>query len=80
MKITIGLLITIFIPTPNSMNQLKEDKDLIPATRMIVQKIQTVSSGRLLKVLLDSGGSKTMIKSLALHKGCVPKGAFQSLG
>lgn len=40
---------------------------------MIVRRIQNTSSGRLLRVLLDSGSTKTMIKDTALPKGCAAK-------
>ena len=45
----------------------------IPSTLLMCRKIQNHESNRILKILLDSGGSHTMI-----HSSCLPKGAVPS--
>ena len=45
----------------------------IPVTLMVVKKMQGKPSGRILRVLLDSGGSHTMISIKALPLGAHPK-------
>ena len=48
-------------------------EDLVPTTMMIIRMIQKTPSGRLLRVLFDSGGTKTMIHSSALPRNCTPR-------
>ena len=62
-----------FIPTPKTKTNNEANKDLIPTTMMIIRMIQKGVSGRLLRVLLDSGSGKTMINQTALPKGCTPE-------
>ena len=51
-----------FIPTPKAItNKNTNNNDLIPTTMMIICHIQKNVSGRLLRVLFDSGLGKTMI-------------------
>ena len=52
---------------------MQEKKDLVPTTMMIIRMIQKTPSGRLLKALFDSGGTKTMNNANALPKGCNPR-------
>ena len=47
---------------------------LVPSTLLAVRKIQDHESGRLLRVLLDTGASASMIQS-----SCLPVGATPSL-
>lgn len=61
-----------FIPTPKTTVETK-NKDLIPTTMMIIRSIQKQTSGRLLRILFDSGSGKTMINKSSLPKGCVPQ-------
>ena len=53
------------IPTPKTTPAKRKDE--IPTTMMMAKWIQHNESRRLLKVLLDSGGSNTMI-----HASCLP--------
>ena len=48
-------------------------EDLVPTTMMIIRMIQKIPSGRLLRVLFDSGGTKTMIHSSALPRNYTPR-------
>lgn len=52
---------------------INSKEDLVPTTMMIIRMIQKTPSGRLLKVLFYSGGTKTMINASALPKGCTPR-------
>ena len=66
-----------FIPTPRTTRNLVQEeqepyKDIIPATMILTKKINGKISSRLLKVLLDSGSTATMIHSSVLPKGCTP--------
>lgn len=63
------------IPTPkqsipNTTDALKKKKILIPSTLMVCKMIGGQKSTKLLRVLLDSGGSTTMI-----HQRVLPSGA-----
>ena len=49
---------------------LPSSEDLVPSTLLISSLIQEQVSQRLLYVLFDSGGTKTM-----MHKRCLPRGA-----
>ena len=57
----------------NTEDQSTVREDLVPATMMIIQMIQKIPSGRLLRVLFGSGGMKMMINSHELPKNCVPR-------
>ena len=57
----------------NIESLFKAREDLVPTTIMIIQMIQKTPSGRLLRVLFDSGGTKIMINASALPKGCNPR-------
>ena len=57
----------------NVESPIKSKEDLVPTTMMIIRMIQKTPSGRLLRVLFDSGGTKTMINTSALPKGCTPR-------
>jgi len=46
--------------------------ELSPTTITTASTIQNHTSSQLMKTLLDSGGSHTVIQQRALPKGCVP--------
>ncbi len=52
----------------NKINVLPNQSNLTPITIMVVDTISAVKSRRLLKVLLDSGSTMTVI-----NKKCIPK-------
>ena len=54
--------------TINKINVLPNQSNLTPITIMVVDTISAVKSRRLLKVLLDSGSTMTVI-----NKKCLPK-------
>jgi hypothetical protein len=54
--------------TVNKINVLPNQSNLTPITIMVVDTISAVKSRRLLKVLLDSGSTMTVI-----NKKCLPK-------
>ena len=56
------------VPTPKTL--LPIGKDAVPAMLLLTKTIQNETSQRLLSVLFDSGGMKTMI-----HKKCLPLNA-----
>ena len=58
------------VPKTTTRSKLKPYTDIIPSVLMMTRTIQEVESGKPLKVLLDSGGTHTMI-----HSSCLPKGA-----
>ena len=62
-----------FITTPKTKADPEITKDLVPTTMMIIRQIQKSNSGRLLRVLFDSGSGKTMINQAALPKGYNPQ-------
>jgi len=49
----------------NKINVLPNQSNLTPITIMVVNAISAVKSRRLLKVLLDSGSTMTVIKKIA---------------
>ena len=51
--------------TINKINVLPSSTNLTPITIMVVDTISAVKSRRLLKVLLDSGSTMTVIKKIA---------------
>ena len=53
--------------------------NLIPCTMLLAHQIQACPSSQLLRVLLDSSGTATMINAKALPKGCTPKLLDQSI-
>ena len=59
------------IPVPKQMSQtMNKQDDLMPISLMICRMIGGKESGKLLRVLFDSGGTKTMI-----HERILPQGA-----
>jgi hypothetical protein len=46
--------------------------DVVPSSIAVVKTIQNQPSGRLLKVLFNSGGTKTFLNSCCLPKGTSP--------
>jgi hypothetical protein len=46
--------------------------DVVPSSIAVVKTMQNQPSGRLLKVLFDSGGTKTFLNSRCLPKGATP--------
>jgi hypothetical protein len=61
--------VTYQVPTPKSA-----PRDLVPSSVSVARTIQGQRSERLLKVLFDSGGTKTFI-----NKRCLPRGATATL-
>lgn len=59
-----------FVPTPEA--KYMPPKDMIPLALLVVKSIQGQLSLRLLWVLFDSGGTKTMINQCCLPKGAIP--------
>ena len=57
----------------NTESPFTAREDLVPTTMMIIRMIQKIPSGQLLRVLFDSGGTKTMIYASALPKICTPR-------
>ena len=57
-------------PTPKTIK--KQRTDLVPSVLMLCRSIQQQESKRLLRVLLDSGGSHSLIHSRVLPKGATP--------
>lgn len=58
------------MPTPKTITTKR--KDVIPVTMMMVRDIQNTESKRVMRVLLDTGASRTMINSKMLPKGATP--------
>ena len=56
--------------TVNKINVLPNQTNLTPITIMVVDTISAVKSRRLLKVLLDSGSTTTVINKKCLPKNC----------
>ena len=56
--------------TINKINVLPSQTNLAPITIMVVDTISAVKSRRLLKVLLDSGSTMTVINKKCLPKNC----------
>jgi hypothetical protein len=56
--------------TNNKINVLPSQTNLAPITIMVVDTISSVKSRRLLKVLLDSGSTTTLINKKCLPKNC----------
>jgi len=56
----------------HTVDFLPSAKNLTPVTIMVVDTIGTVKSRRLLKVLLDSGPTITLINKKCLPKACKP--------
>ncbi len=56
--------------TINKINVLPNQSNLTPITIMVVDTISAVESRRLLKVLLDSGSTMTVINKKCLPKNC----------
>ena len=52
---------------------LNKPSDVIPSSIAVVRTIQGQSSARLLKVLFDSGGTRTFVNSCCLPKGATPR-------
>ena len=50
----------------------KKQTDVVPSTLMICQSVQQTESKRLMRVLLDSGGSHSLIHARMLPKGTNP--------
>jgi len=59
--------------TINKFNVLPSQTKLTPITIMVVDTISAVKSRRLLKVLLDSGSTTTLINKKCLPKNCKTK-------
>ena len=67
----------IRVPTPKQSleymgNSLRKE-DFSPTSLLFWKKIGGIESGKLLRVLFDSGGQKTMIKRSALPEGAEVK-------
>jgi hypothetical protein len=62
----------------NSASSISPTRNLTPVTIMVVDTIGTVRSRRLLKVLLDSGSTTTLINKKCLPRKCQPCPIFQS--
>ena len=60
----------ITIPVPKMMR--KKWTDVVPSTLMVCQSVQQMESKRLMRVLLDSGGSYSLIHARMLPKGANP--------
>ena len=60
----------VSVPTPKL--KVKKPENVVPSTLMVARTIQGVESRRVLKVLLDSGGTHTLINSQVLPKGANP--------
>jgi len=63
----------------HTVDFLPSAKNLTPVTIMVVDTIGTVKSRRLLKVLLDSGSTITLINKKCLPKACKPCPISQSM-
>ena len=62
----------------NSASSISPTRNLTPVTIMVVDTIGTVRSRRLLKVLLDSGSTTTLINKKCLPRKCRPCPISQS--
>jgi hypothetical protein len=62
----------------NSVSNTLSIMNLTPVTIMVVDTIGAVKSRRLLKILLDSGSTTTLINKRCLPKKCQPCQIFQS--
>jgi hypothetical protein len=62
----------------NSVSNTISNKNLTPVTIMVVDTIGAVKSRRLLKILLDSGSTTTLINKRCLPKKCQPCQISQS--
>jgi len=58
--------------------KIPQSRNLTPVTIMVADTIGTVKSRRLLKVLLDSGSSTTLINKRCLPRKCLPCKTSQS--
>jgi hypothetical protein len=58
-----------FVGVPVAKTVRVANPDLIPSTLMVVRMIQTRESGKLLRVLFDSGGSHTVMNRSVLPVG-----------
>ena len=56
--------------TINKINVLPSQTNLAPITIMVVDTMSAIKSRRLLKVLLDSGSTTTLINKKCLLKNC----------
>jgi hypothetical protein len=63
----------MFIPVPKAVKgNGKHDALAVPVTLLAAHTIQSQESRRILRAMLDSGGSHTMISSRMLPKGATP--------
>ena len=62
----------------NSVSNTLSNKNLTPVTIMVVDTIGAVKSRQLLKILLDSGSTTTLINKRCLPKKCQPCQISQS--
>eukprot|EP00957_Ditylum_brightwellii_P099045 7544344-Ditylum_brightwellii.AAC.1 len=60
------------IPVPEMGRNQQKDKRMVPITLLIACSIQRSESRRLMRVLLDSGGSHTIIHARALPPNVSP--------
>ena len=58
--------------------KIPQSRNLTPVTIMVADTIGTVKSRRLLKVLLDSGSTTTLINKRCLPRKCQPSKTSQS--
>jgi transposase InsO family protein len=63
----------MFIPVPKAVRGNGKNEGLsVPATLLATRTIQSQESRRVMRAMLDSGGSHTMISSRMLPKGATP--------
>jgi hypothetical protein len=61
-----------------NLTKIPQSRNLTPVTTMAAETIGTVKSRRLLKVLLDSGSTTTLINKRCLPRKCQPCDTSQS--
>ena len=60
------------IPVPKASLTSQPKSSLTPASLLVARTIQEVASGKVLRVLFDSGASHTLIHRSALPPACQP--------